>query len=164
MRATQIENHKYKIDNHTEEDGMALLAAGTPAPAFKGMNLTGPEVNSENYKGKKPVVLIFSSTRIDPAQISAVKTMWMKNRDKAEIITVSYKLPSVSAAKSFMMSLGAKFPAIFDPSQAVYKAFGVENPVAIVIIDASGNIAYSAEALETKDTKTLEAAIVANIK
>jgi peroxiredoxin len=143
---------------------MALLAAGTPAPAFKGMNLTGPEVNSENYKGKKPVVLIFSSTRIDPGQISAVKTMWTKNRDKAEIITVSYKLPSVSAAKSFMMSLGAKFPAIFDPSQAIYKAFGVENPVAIVIIDANGNIVYSAETLETKDTKTLEEAIIANVK
>ncbi len=143
---------------------MALLAAGTPAPAFKGMNLTGPEVNSENYKGKKPVVLIFSTTRIDPGQIKAVTDMWKKYREKAEIITISYKLPSVSAAKSFMMSLGAKFPAMFDPSQAVYKAFGVENPVAIVIIDANGSIVYSAESLETKDTKTLEDAIIANVK
>jgi peroxiredoxin len=143
---------------------MALLTAGTPAPTFKGMNLTGPEVNYDNYKGKKPVVLIFSSTRIDPSQIGAVKTLWMKHRDQAEIITVSYKLPSVSAAKAFMMSLGAKFPAIFDPTQAVYKAFGVENPVAIVVIDANGNIVYSAEALETKDTKALEEAIVANVK
>lgn len=142
---------------------MALLAVGTPAPAFKGMNLTGPEINFDNYRGKKPVVLIFSSTRIDPAQINAVKTMWMKHRDKAEIITVSYKLPSVSAAKSFMMSLGAKFPAIYDPSQSIYKAFGVENPVAIVIIDASGNIVHSTEALETKDTKALEDAIAKNI-
>ncbi len=143
---------------------MALLTAGTAAPAFKGMNLTGPEVNSENYKGKKPVVLIFSSTRIDPGQIKAVTDMWKKHREKTEIITVSYKLPSVSMAKSFMMQMGAKFPAIFDPSQAVYKAFGVENPVAIVIIDANGTIVYSAESLETKDTKTLEDAIVANVK
>ena len=143
---------------------MALLAAGTAAPAFKGMNLTGPEVNSENYKGKKPVVLIFSSTRIDPGQIKAVTDMWKKHREKTEIITVSYKLPSVSMAKSFMMQMGAKFPAIFDPSQAVYKAFGVENPVAIVIIDANGTIVYSAESLETKDTKTLEDAIIANVK
>ncbi len=143
---------------------MALLTAGTPAPAFKGMNLTGPEVNSENYKGKKPVVLIFSSTRIDPGQIKAVTDMWKKHREKTEIITVSYKLPSVSMAKSFMMQMGAKFPAIFDPSQAVYKAFGVESPVAIVVIDANGTIVHSAESLETKDTKTLEDAIVANVK
>ncbi|MDE3088237.1 MAG: TlpA family protein disulfide reductase [Chloroflexota bacterium] len=143
---------------------MALLAPGTPAPTFKGMNLTGPEVNYENYKGKKAVTLIFSSTRIDPGQIKAVTDMWKKHREKTEIITVSYKLPSVSMAKSFMMQMGAKFPAIFDPTQAIYKSFGVENPVAIVIIDADGNIVYSAEALETKDTKALEEAIVANVK
>jgi len=143
---------------------MALLTVGAPAPAFKGMNLTGPEINSENYKGKKPVVLIFSSTRIDPNQIKAVKDLWVKYREKAEIITVSYKLPSVSAAKSFMMSMGAKFPAMYDPSQAVYKLFGVENPVAIVIVDAHGNIVHAAEALETKDTKTLEEAIAAQVK
>jgi len=143
---------------------MALLAAGTPAPTFKGPNLTGPEINFENYKGKKPIVLIFSSTRVDPAQINAVRTMWMKYRDKAEIITVSYKLPGVSQAKMFMQSMGAKFPAMYDPSQTVYKAFGVENPVAIVIIDVNGNIVYSAEALETKDTKALETAIATNIK
>lgn len=143
---------------------MALLTVGAPAPAFKGMNLTGPEINSENYKGKKPVVLIFSSTRIDPNQIKAVKDLWVKYREKAEIITVSYKLPSVSAAKSFMMSMGAKFPAMYDPAQAVYKLFGVENPVAIVIVDANGNIVHAAEALETKDTKTLEEAIAAQVK
>jgi len=143
---------------------MALLTAGTPAPTFKGLNLTGPEINFENYKGKKPVVLIFSSSRVDPAQISAVKGMWMKHREKAEIITISYKLPSVSMAKQFMQQLGAKFPAMYDPSQAVYKAFGVENPVAIVVIDASGNIAYAQEALDIKDTKTLEEAIVAHVK
>lgn len=138
---------------------MGLIQIGAPATSFKGMNLTGPEIDSENYKGKKPVVLIFSSTRIDPAQINAVKAMWTKNRDKAEIITVSFKLPGVSAAKTFMMSLGAKFPAIYDPSQAIYQAFGVETPVAIVIIDAAGNVVHAAQALETKDTQALQDAI-----
>jgi peroxiredoxin len=142
---------------------MALIVVGTPAPAFKAPNLTGPEVNSDNLKGKKPVVLIFSSSRIDPVQISAVKAMWAKHRDKAEIITVSYKLPSVSMAKAFMQQLGAKFPAMYDPAQTIYKAFGVENPVAIVILDANGNVAYAAEGMETKDTKTLEEAIVASV-
>jgi hypothetical protein len=63
-----------------------------------------------------------------------------------------------------MMSMGAKFPAMYDPAQAVYKLFGVENPVAIVIVDANGNIVHAAEALETKDTKTLEEAIAAQVK
>ncbi len=143
---------------------MALLAVGAPAPAFKGMNLTGPEINSENYKGKKPFALIFSSTRVDPAQINGVKSLWLKHREKMEIITVSYKLPSVSMAKAFMQQMGAKFPALYDPSQAVYKLFGVENPVGVVVVDADGNTVYAVEGLDTKDTKSIEDAIVANVK
>ncbi|MCI0475109.1 MAG: peroxiredoxin family protein [Anaerolineales bacterium] len=143
---------------------MALLAPGTPAPMFKAMNLTGPEINLENYKGKKPVVLMFSSTRVDPAQIGAVRDLWKKHREKVEIITISFKLPSVSMAKSFMQQMGAKFPATFDPAQNIYKIYGVENPVGIVVVDINGNIAYAAEALDAKDTKTLESAILEHAK
>jgi peroxiredoxin len=143
---------------------MALLAPGTPAPMFKSLNLTGPEINLETYKGKKPVVLMFSSTRVDPAQIGAVRDLWKKHREKVEIITISYKLPSVSMAKAFMQQMGAKFPATYDPAQNIYKMYGVENPVALVVVDIDGNIAYAAESLETKDTKTLENAILQYVK
>jgi peroxiredoxin len=142
---------------------MALLAVGTPAPMFKVLNLTGPEINLENYKGKKPVVLMFSSTRVDPAQIGQVRDLWKKYREKVEIITISFKLPSVSMAKAFMQQMGAKFPASYDPAQNLYKLYGVEKPVAIIVIDIKGNIAYAAEALDDKDTKTLETAITSHI-
>ena len=143
---------------------MALLAPGTPAPTFKAMNLTGPEINLESYKGKKPVVLMFSSTRVDPAQIGAVRDLWKKHREKVEIITISFKLPSVSMAKAFMQQMGAKFPATYDPAQNIYKQYGVENPVGIVVVDINGNVAYAAEALDAKDTKTLENAILQYVK
>jgi len=143
---------------------MALLAPGAPAPMFKAMNLTGPEINLESYKGKKPVILMFSSTRVDPAQIGAVRDLWKKHREKVEIITISFKLPSVSMAKAFMQQMGAKFPATFDPAQNIYKQYGVENPVGIVVVDINGNIAYAAEGLDAKDTKTLENAILQYVK
>jgi peroxiredoxin len=143
---------------------MALLTPGTPAPMFKCMNLTGPEINLEGYKGKKPVVLMFSSTRVDPAQIGQVRDLWKKHREKVEIITISFKLPSVSMAKSFMLQMGAKFPATYDPAQNLYKLYGIENPVGIVVVDTNGNIAYAAEALDAKDTKTLENAILEHAK
>ncbi|MCX7840623.1 MAG: peroxiredoxin family protein [Anaerolineae bacterium] len=139
---------------------MPLITPGTPAPMFKSMNLTGPEIDLEKYKGQKPVVLMFSSTRVDPAQIAAVRDLWKKYREKIEIITVSFKLPSVSMAKTFMQQMGAKFPATYDPAQNIYKMYGIENPVAIVVIDRNGNVAYAAEGLDTKDTKALENAII----
>lgn len=144
---------------------MALLAAGTAAPTFKGMNLTGPEIDLENYKGKKAVVLIFAPDRIDPTQTNAVKSLYMKYRDRAELITVSRKVPSISMAKMFLQQLGVTFPTLYDPSMAVYKMYGVENPAAIFIIDAPGNIVYSAQADASKvDIKALEEAIVAHVK
>ncbi len=143
---------------------MALLAAGTPAPMFKGMNLTGPEINLENYKGKKPVVLIFAPDRVDPGQTNAVKALAAKYKDKLELITASRKVPSVSMARAFLQQLGVKFPTLYDPGMAVYKLYGVENPVAIFIIDANGNIVFSTQTDPTKvDIKALEEAIAANV-
>lgn len=144
---------------------MALLAAGTAAPTFKGTNLTGPEINLDNYKGKKAVVLIFAPDRVDPTQTNAVKSLYMKYRDRAEFITVSRKVPSVSMAKMFLQQLGITFPSLYDPAMAVYKMYGVENPAAIFIIDVNGQIVYSAQADANKvDIKALEETIVANVK
>jgi peroxiredoxin len=140
---------------------MALITLGTPAPTFKGPNLTGPEINMENYKGKKPVVLLFASARIDPAQIAAVRDIWKKNKEKAELVSISYKLPGVSAAKTFMAGLGAKFPATYDPDQKLYKLYGIENPIAVVGVDVNGNVAFAQENIGDKDTKPIEAAIAA---
>ncbi|MGE5265234.1 MAG: peroxiredoxin family protein [Acidobacteriota bacterium] len=144
---------------------MALLSTGTPAPTFKGMNLTGPEINLENYKGKKSVVLIFAPDRVDPGQTNQVKTLYNKYKDKTEIITASRKVPSISMAKAFLQQLGVKFPTLYDPTMAVYKLYGVENPAVVYIIDPEGNIAYSAQMDVNKvDPKALEEAIAANVK
>lgn len=144
---------------------MPLLSAGTDAPTFKGVNLTGPEVNLENYKGKKPVVLVFPPDRIDPSSTGAVRTLYAKIKDRVELITVSRKVPSVAGAKAFLQGLGVTFPTLYDPAMNVYKMYGVENPVAVFIIDARGSIVYSAQADASKvDLKQLEEAITANLK
>jgi len=144
---------------------MALLTAGTPAPTFKGINLTGPEVNLENYRGKKPVVLVFAPDRVDPTSTGQVRSLYGKIKDRVEIITVSRKVPSVASAKIFLQGLGVTFPTLYDPAMNVYKMYGVENPVAVFIIDANGSIVYSSQADATKvDLKQLEEAIAANVK
>ncbi len=144
---------------------MALLSTGTPAPTFKGMNLTGPEINLENYKGKKSVVLIFAPDRVDPGQTNQVKSLYNKYKEKVEIITASRKVPSISMAKAFLQQLGVKFPTLYDPTMAVYKLYGVENPAVLYIINPEGNIVYSAQMDPNKvDPKALEEAIVANVK
>jgi len=144
---------------------MPLLSAGAIAPTFKGVNLTGPEVNLENYKGKKAVVLMFAPDRVDPASTGQVRTLYGKIKDRVELITISRKVPSVAGAKAFLQGLGVTFPTLYDPAMNVYKMYGVENPVAIFIIDANGAIVYSAQADTAQvNLKQLEDAIAANVK
>lgn len=144
---------------------MPLLAAGAIAPTFKGVNLTGPEVNLENYRGKKPIVLMFAPDRVDPTQTGLVRTLYGKIKDRVELITISRKVPSVAGAKAFLQGLGVTFPTLYDPAMNVYKMYGVENPVAIFIIDASGVIVYSTQTDTAQvNLKQLEDAIAANVK
>lgn len=144
---------------------MALLEVGSTAPTFKGTNLTGPEINLENFKGKKHVVLIFAPDRVDPTGTNAVKAVYNKFKDKVEIITASRKVPSVSMAKAFLQQLGIKFSTLYDPTQAVYKLYGVENPAVVYMIDPEGKIVVAEQLDPTKvDAKALEDAIVANVK
>lgn len=143
---------------------MALLSTGTPAPAFKGMNLTGPEVALENYHGKKSVCLIFAPDTVDPAQTTALKAVATKVQDKVEVVTVVRKIPGVPMAKAFLQQLGYKFPVVYDSTMTVFKSFGVETPVAVFLIDANGNIVYATQSGPLKvDIKAIGDAIAANV-
>ena len=133
---------------------MALLQNGTPAPAFKGQNLTGPEFQFENVKGKKPLVLIFAPDQINPVQTKQTAGVYNKVKQDVEMVVMSRKLPSVAMAKAFLLSNGVKFPVVYDPKQDIYKLYGVEKPVVIFSVNKDGLISGVAE----YDPKALTAA------
>ena len=124
---------------------MALLQNGTPAPAFKGQNLTGPEFQFENVKGKKPLVLIFAPDQINPVQTKQTAGVYNKVKQDVEMVVMSRKLPSVAMAKAFLAQYGLKCPVLYDPKQEVYKLYGVEKPVVVFSIDKEGTIKNVAE-------------------
>ncbi len=124
---------------------MALLQVGTPAPAFKAQNLTGPEFVLENFRDKKPVVLIFPPDQINPSQTTQTKGVYDRNKNEVEFVVLTRQIPSVAMAKAFLQQLGVKFPVVYDPKQEVYKMYGVEKPVVIYGIDKDGNIASAIE-------------------
>jgi peroxiredoxin len=124
---------------------MALLEVGTPAPLFKGQNLTGPEFQLDNAKGKKPVVLIFPPDQINPAQTNQTKAVYEKNRNDVEFVVMTRQIPSVAMAKAFLQQLGVKFAVVYDPKQEIYKLYGVEKPAVVYAINKEGNIAAALE-------------------
>ncbi len=122
---------------------MALLSVGTPAPSFKGQNLTGPEFVLDNVKGQKPIVLIFPPDQINPTQTSQTKTVYDKNRNDVEFVVMLRKAPggSLMMVKAVLQQLGVKFPVVFDPKSEVYSLYGVDQPAVVYSIDKGGNIA-----------------------
>ena len=120
---------------------MALLQVGTPAPLFKGQNLTGPDFQIENQKGKKPVILIFPPDQINPGLANQVGSVYERNRKDVEFVVMVRQIPSVAMAKAFLQQLGVKFPVLYDPKQEVYKLYGVDKPVVVYGIDKQGNVA-----------------------
>jgi peroxiredoxin len=133
---------------------MALLQVGAPAPSFKGQNLTGPEFQLENVKGKKPVIIIFPPDQINPVQTNQTKSVYDKNRNDVEFVVMTRKVPSVAMAKAFLAQFNVKFPVVYDPKQDIYRLYGVEKPIVIYAINTAGVIA---DALEL-DPKALSAA------
>lgn len=131
---------------------MALLELGSPAPAFKGMNLLGGEFDFDTVKGVKGIVMTFSPDQINPAQVSWAKNLYEKNKADIEMVSVTRKIPSVTMAKAFLMQLGIKFPVVYDQKQEVFGMYGVETPVVIYGINKEGVVTYVAQ-VEVKDFK-----------
>ncbi|MFQ5341444.1 MAG: peroxiredoxin family protein [Anaerolineae bacterium] len=122
---------------------MALLDAGTPAPEIEAENLTGGPVKLADYKGKRPVVLVFPPVNVDPARINATKSIYQNLRDKVEIIAVQKTVPGKQMAKMFLQQMGVQFPVLLDESGAAFKAYGVEKPPAAFYINIDGEIVAS---------------------
>jgi peroxiredoxin len=122
---------------------MALLNAGAPAPEIDAENLTGGPVKLADYKGKRPVILVFPPVNVDPARINATKILYQNMRDAVELIAVQKTVPSKQMAKMFLQQMGVQFPVLLDESGAACEAYGVEKPPAAFYINTDGEIVAS---------------------
>lgn len=152
---------------HTVGD---LPAVGGPAPAFSLTGTTlGPVANGD-YTGKPVVLNIFPS--IDtPTCATSVRTFNQRaaERDGVNVLCVSNDLPfaqarfcgaegieNVAAASAFRSSFGSDYGVTI-----------AEGPLAgllarsVVVIDASGNVAYTQLVPEIADEPDYDAALAA---
>jgi peroxiredoxin len=135
---------------------LSPLTPGTQAPEFAlEFRPRKPRVKLADYRGKKPVVLLFF-----PVAFSAVCTdemctvaesyaRWEKL--DAEVLGISVDSPY--ANEQFAEHCGATFPILSDFNRDVIRAYGVLNPDfhglkdvayrSAFVIDREGKVAYS---------------------
>ena len=132
------------------------LPPGTPAPDFAlAFRPKKPPVKLADYRGKKPVVLLFF-----PVAFSAVCTDEMCQVAEsyarwealdAQVLGISVDSPYANA--QFAEHCGASFPILSDFNREVIRAYGVLNPDfhglkdvayrSAFVIDREGRVAYA---------------------
>ena len=124
--------------------GMAVAAGdGGPAPAFTLMSVTGQSGGLSQYKGQ--VVLVnFWATWCGPCQqeIPLLDQMYKKYQPAGfTLIGISVD-KDAAPVKELLGRKPVSYPVLLDPTNAVSKAYHVNEMPSSVIIDRKGQIRY----------------------
>ncbi|HXN57614.1 MAG TPA: TlpA disulfide reductase family protein [Candidatus Angelobacter sp.] len=118
---------------------------GKPAPDFTTQTLDGSRVQLTQYRGK-PVLLNFWATWCAPCQDEMPLIQRASDVDKGQglvVLAVDYQQANTSSMKDFLRKVGARFPAVFDPSGQIAAEYGVNVGLPVsVFIDRSGAVSF----------------------
>ena len=121
------------------EVGGGPVRIGSPAPVFRLDDLGGHPVSLGGYAGRPVVVNFWASWCIPcrqefPMYRQARQTYGAKG---LEILSIVYK-DSVDAARGFMNTEGATWPALVDPNGSVAQAYGIVGIPDSFFVDRNG--------------------------
>ena len=133
---------------------MSVLAAGTPAPAFKLARADGEDFTEQDLKGQRTVLVFypfaFSPVCTDQLQLYEPIVAELAEQGGA-LYGVSCDATYSQAAFKEKLGVSSEQLSDFEPKGAASAAFGVLHPGgfcqrALVIVDADGVIRFSYEA------------------
>lgn len=140
----------------SEQEGSAKVVEGSEAPDFTLLRKVGePPVSLSDYRGKKPVVLLFfplAFSGVCTAELCQVvedRSMW--NEVGAEVLGISVDSSYVN--NRFAQETGADFPVLSDFNREATDAYGVRNDDffgmkgvadrSAFVVDRDGVVAYA---------------------
>jgi peroxiredoxin len=126
---------------------MARPLATGAAPALNGRTLDGQAVDLKDLRGQ-PVLVHFWATWCPVCKLGngAIAAIARDHR----VISVAMQSGGAADIAGFMAAAGLRFPVLTDDDGAIASRWGVPGVPATFVIDADGQIAYSATGLSTE--------------
>jgi peroxiredoxin len=137
------------LEEHTMET-MNAPEVGQVAPDFRLRGPGGSRITLSEFRGQKPVVLIFYPLAFSPVcshQLPEVQAA-LPRFDAAGAAVLGISVDSHHANTAFAKSLGLDFPLLSDFSREASAAYGVLVPAAgfsgraLFVVDRDGRIAW----------------------
>jgi peroxiredoxin len=135
------------------------LPVGTRAPVVTVEDLDGKPVDLSRYIGVRPVVLEFWATwcPLCAALEPSLKATHAKYGDRVEFLAVAVAVNQTP--RSIRRHLAAHqlpFPVLYDADGAAVRAYQAPTTSYIVVLDRTGNVAYTGAGAEQDIAAVLE--------
>jgi len=121
------------------------LDKGDTALDFTGKDLEGNTITLSDYKGEKPVLLVFWATWCPECnrEISLLKELYKKYGKKIEFISIDVAInEKLKKVKKFVAKNELPYRTIFDEKKEIIKKYKVSGIPTNIVIDKSGKIVY----------------------
>ncbi len=139
----------------------AGASIGETAPDFSIVTLDGKLLESTQFKGRNPLLVLFwaswcSSCRVELPKLAG---MYPALRDQGlKVVAINVGInDSLPRARSFQRQHALNFPLAFDETFEVATAFEVRGVPTIVLIDSAGKIRYNNPLLPDDLSERVEA-------
>jgi len=128
-----------------QEDELGIAVGATP-PAVTVQALDGKPVDLARYVGRKPVLLEFWATwcPICKALLPRIEAAHRRYGGKVEFLIVAVAVnESRSSVQRHLVSHPMPFTFLWDADGAAVRAFQAPSTSYIVVLDATGKVAYT---------------------
>jgi peroxiredoxin len=142
-----------------QEDLMAALNAGVPAPKFKLPDMKGGQFSLEDALKHGPVLLAFFKISCPTCQFTFpyLERLFRSLKGKAVPAIVGISQNNQEDTKSFLRQFGVTFPILLDNSKEypVSSAYGITNVPTLFYVDHDGTIEVSSVGWSRKDLEQI---------
>lgn len=128
----------------SKEEAFTAPEIGALAPDFVLEDTSGNKITLSDFRGKKPVLLVFWATwcKFCDEELPYLNSFFETNKDQLEVFAI-VSGEAHWAVKEYIENKGVKFPILLDDKRSVWKKYLARGTPAHFLVDLEGRVVAS---------------------